>query len=170
MKCTACGNDNAENAQFCGGCGAQVSTGSTPPSPTRYRPGPTDSAGVELASIPRRLAARCLDSLIIVFTLYIGWLIWSFIVYGRGKSPGKQLVGIYAARVDNPEHPLSWGSMFLREFVIKGLLFGLVLNVATSAIVWVLDYLWALWDGSGYSQTLHDKVVKSSVYRVQQGA
>jgi len=34
MKCTACGNDNAENARFCGGCGAALSvspiTSSTP--------------------------------------------------------------------------------------------------------------------------------------------
>ena len=34
MKCTACGSDNAENAQFCGGCGASLSaspvSGSTP--------------------------------------------------------------------------------------------------------------------------------------------
>ena len=34
MKCTACGNDNPENAQFCGGCGATLSaspvSGSTP--------------------------------------------------------------------------------------------------------------------------------------------
>ena len=27
MKCPTCGNDNAENAQFCGGCGASLSSG-----------------------------------------------------------------------------------------------------------------------------------------------
>ena len=27
MKCTACGSDNAENAQFCGGCGASLNSG-----------------------------------------------------------------------------------------------------------------------------------------------
>ena len=27
MKCQTCGNDNAENAQFCGGCGASLSSG-----------------------------------------------------------------------------------------------------------------------------------------------
>jgi len=27
MKCTACGNDNAENAQFCGGCGINLISG-----------------------------------------------------------------------------------------------------------------------------------------------
>jgi len=87
-------------------------------------------------------------------------------VYGRGQSPGKQLVGIYAAPVDDPERRLSWGSMFLREFVLKGLLFSF-LGAITAGIVWVLDYLWALWDGSGHRQTLHDKVIQSSVYRVQ---
>ena len=167
MYCNKCGKENLDTAGFCASCGAQVSTKSTPPSPTQYRPDPTDVGGVELASIARRLAARFLDSLIIVFTLYIGWLIWSFIVYGRGQSPGKQLVGIYAALIDEPERRLSWGPTFFREFVIKGLLFGFLFVFITSGIVWALDYLWALWDGSGHNQTLHDKVVKSSVYRVQ---
>ena len=27
MKCQTCGNDNAENAQFCAGCGASLSSG-----------------------------------------------------------------------------------------------------------------------------------------------
>ena len=27
MKCSTCGNDNAENTQFCGGCGASLSSG-----------------------------------------------------------------------------------------------------------------------------------------------
>ena len=27
MKCTACGNDSLENAQFCAGCGASLSSG-----------------------------------------------------------------------------------------------------------------------------------------------
>ena len=88
-------------------------------------------------------------------------------VYGRGQTPGKQLVGIYSALIYEPELRLSWGSTFFREFVIKGLLFGFFLAIVTSGIVWVLDYLWALWDGSGHNQTLHDKVIKGSVYRVQ---
>jgi hypothetical protein len=57
--------------------------------------------------------------------------------------------------------------MFLREFVVKGLLFGSVLSLISGGLVWILDYLWALWDSSGYTQTLHDKVSESSVYRVQ---
>ena len=160
MFCSNCGKENADTATFCASCGGKISGGAAQPPPA------SAASGVELASIARRLAARVLDTVIIVCTLYIGWLIWSFMVYGRGQSPGKQLVGIYAAPVDDPERRLSWGSMFLREFVIKGLLFSF-LGAITSGIVSVFDYLWALWDDSGHRQTLHDKVIQSSVYRVQ---
>jgi len=55
--------------------------------------------------------------------------------------------------------------MFLREVVIKELLFGGVISLLTSGIGGVVDYLWALWDGTGHRQTLHDKVSQTSVYR-----
>jgi hypothetical protein len=57
--------------------------------------------------------------------------------------------------------------MFLREFVFKFVLFGLFLSFIA---VNILDYLWVFVgnkDGSGHSQTLHDKMIKGSVYRVQ---
>ena len=159
MNCQTCGTENADSAAFCSNCGTSVSTnrGDSSQVPAADKP--------QLASVGRRLAALALDSLIAILTLLIGFVVWSLVVYGRGQTPGKQLVGIYAGQVGDPHIPLSWGSMFLREFVIKELLFGLLLNAATGGIVWALDYLWALWDGSGHSQTLHDKVVGSSVYK-----
>ena len=165
MFCISCGNENADTAIFCASCGGKISDGAA----QAYRPQTAASAAgrAELASIGRRLGARVLDTVIIVFTLYVGFFIWSLVVYGRGQSPGKQLVGIYAAHVNDPENRFTWRSMFLREFVLKGLLFGF-LGAVTSGIAWVLDYLWALWDGSGHCQTLHDKVINGSVYRVQQ--
>ena len=161
MYCSKCGKENSNTAAFCGSCGSQISNGAVHPSPA-HAPG-----GAELASIGRRLGALLLDEVIGLLTLYVGWIIWSFIVFGRGQTPGKQLVGIYAARVDDPGRRLSWGSMFLREIIIKILLFTFFFSIFSFGIVWVLDYLWALWDGSGHNQTLHDKVIKSSVYRVQ---
>jgi len=158
MLCSNCGKENADTATFCASCGGQISGAAVQPSPA------SAAGAAELASIGRRLGAIALDGVIGLFTLYIGWIIWSLIVYGRGQTPGKQLVGIYAARIDDPERRLSWGSMFLREFVIKSLLFGLILSWFG---VNLLDYLWALWDKSGHTQTLHDKVIKGSVYRVQ---
>ena len=118
MFCNKCGAANEDAATFCGSCGGKISDGAAQP----YRPQTAADAagGAELASIARRLAARVLDTVTIVFTLYIGWLIWSFMVYGRGQSPGKQLVGIYAAPVDDPERRLSWGSMFLEGVCPQG--------------------------------------------------
>jgi len=160
MFCGNCGEENADATTVCASCGGAVSGGAV-------QPNPASAAGApELATIGMRIAAVLVDSILLPLTLYIGWIIWSLIIYGRGQTPGKQLVGIYAARVDDPERRLSWGSMFLREFVIKGLLFG-ILGLVTLGIVSVLDYLWALWDDSGQKQTLHDKVIKGSVYRVQ---
>ena len=159
MNCRTCGTENADSAAFCSNCGTSVSTnyGDSSQVPAADKP--------QLASVGRRLTALVLDSLIAILTLFVGFAVWSLIVYGRGQTPGKQLVGIYAAHVGKPHVPLSWGSMFLREFVIKALLFGSLLNLATSGIVWAVDYLWPLWDGSGHIQTLHDKVVGSSVYK-----
>jgi len=159
MNCQTCGTTNADSAVFCSNCGILMSTnsGDSGREPAADQP--------QLASVGRRLAALALDCLIAISTLLIGLAVWSLIVYGRGQTPGKQLVGIYAAKVSDPRIPLSWGSMFLREFVVKTLLFGSLLNIATSGIVWAVDYLWPLWDGSGHSQTLHDKVVGSSVYK-----
>ena len=114
MFCGNCGKENTDTATFCASCGGKMSGGAAQPPPA------SAASGVELASIARRLAALVLDTVIIVCTLYIGWLIWSFMVYGRGQSPGKQLVGIYAAPVDDPERPLSWGSMFLEGVCPQG--------------------------------------------------
>ena len=49
--------------------------------------------------------------------------------------------------------------MFVRECLVKALLFGLLLSSFTFAIVFFVDNLWPLWDRD--NQTLHDKVVGS---------
>ena len=160
MYCRNCGNENDGNAAYCASCGqVQDSQQATSYSPEIGLDKP------ELASIGRRLGALSIDIVIGILTLYIGWLIWSFIIYGRGQTPGKQILGIYAASTDNPEQPFSWGNTALREFVYKFLLFGVFLSTISVAIIWVVDNLWPLWDGSGNSQTLHDKIIEGSVYQ-----
>jgi uncharacterized RDD family membrane protein YckC len=58
--------------------------------------------------------------------------------------------------------PVDFGFAFLREFVVKGLLFvfvgGWFLSIPT-----ILDYLWPLWDDQ--NRCLHDMVVKTHVVR-----
>ena len=50
---------------------------------------------------------------------------------------------------------------FVRELVVKGVLFGWLISTFTFYVGWLLDLLWALWDRN--RQTLHDKVVQSVV-------
>jgi len=159
LYCEICGKENTGDATFCGSCAQPISSQITPSSTTPA------SGNAELASIGMRLGALILDAVIFTFTLGIGGLIWSFFVWGRGQTPGKQILGIYAASTDNPEQPFSWGNTALREFVYKFLLFGVFLSTISVAIIWVIDNLWPLWDGSGNLQTLHDKIIEGSVYQ-----
>ena len=53
--------------------------------------------------------------------------------------------------------------MFVREFLVKGLLFGL-LYALTLGILFLVDNLWPLWDKN--NQTPHDKVMDTYIVRV----
>jgi uncharacterized RDD family membrane protein YckC len=76
---------------------------------------------VRLASVDQRLGAYLLDIVLVVFTLLVGWLVWSLIVWARGQTPGKQLLGLYCYKLDRGARA-TWGTMFVREFVGKGLI------------------------------------------------
>ena len=76
----------------------------------------------------------------------------------NGQTFGKQIVGIRVVR-DNGA-PVDFGFGLLREFVVKGLLFGLVGSFFLS-IPTLVDWLWPLWDNE--NRTLHDMVVTTHV-------
>jgi len=78
----------------------------------------------------------------------------------NGATWGKQIVGIRAVR--DVGQPFDFGSAVLREFVIKGLLFGTV-GGWFFGIPTLLDYLWPLWDDE--NRCLHDMVAKTHVIR-----
>lgn len=78
----------------------------------------------------------------------------------NGQTYGKQAVGIRVVR--DTGQPFEMGAGFLREFVVKGLLFGtaggILLYIPT-----LVDWLWPLWDDE--NRTLHDMVVSTHVVR-----
>jgi uncharacterized RDD family membrane protein YckC len=78
----------------------------------------------------------------------------------NGQTWGKQIVGIRVVR-DNGE-AFTFGSAFVREFLVKNLLFGFVGGFFFS-IPTLLDWLWPLWDGE--NRCLHDMVVSTHVLR-----
>jgi uncharacterized RDD family membrane protein YckC len=78
----------------------------------------------------------------------------------NGQTFGKQAVGIRVLRDTGEPFDVGWG--FLREFVIKGLLFGVV-GSALASIPTILDWLWPLWDDQ--NRALHDMVASTHVVR-----
>ncbi|HEU4759506.1 MAG TPA: RDD family protein [Dehalococcoidia bacterium] len=108
---------------------------------------------VVMAGRGERLLAWLISGLILIFTLFIGWLIWWFIVAPRGQNPGKAVVGIRVIRTNGDS--VRTGGMFVRG--LAGVLAGL--------IPLYLDDLWILWDRD--AQTLHDKLVNTVVVRAK---
>ena len=111
------------------------------------------------ASPGRRLGGYALDTLFLIITLFIGWLIWFIIVAPRGQTPGKQLLGMYVMREDGSR--AGGGYMWLREFVVEGIVFGVLISGLTGGLGWALGALWCLWDRE--RQCLWDKVTATYV-------
>jgi uncharacterized RDD family membrane protein YckC len=90
-------------------------------------------------------------------------LLYAPLLMGRqgahnGQTWGKQIVGIRVVR--DSGQPVDIGFAFVREFVVKGLLFGFVGSFFFS-IPTLIDYLWPLWDDQ--NRALHDMVVSTHV-------
>ena len=144
--------------------------------------------GLRRPETPIWLLALVVASAVVCVCYFAWWLI----ALKDGQTPGKKIVRIRAIRADTGE-TLGWGMMFVREFLVKSLLFTvfgsiLFIGVAFSVfggVVYVLaqailpldfspqlmvisaphtvNLLWPLWDDD--NQTLHDKIVRSSVVR-----
>jgi uncharacterized RDD family membrane protein YckC len=78
----------------------------------------------------------------------------------NGQTWGKQIVGIRVVR--DSGQPVDIGFGFLREVVVKGLLFGFVGSFFFS-IPTLIDYLWPLWEDQ--NRALHDMVVTTHVVK-----
>ena len=111
-----------------------------------------------LATPMARLGAHILEIVLAVATLGIGWLIWSFVVWGKGTTPAHQILKQYVID-EKTGKPFTWGKMCLREIVVKGLLGGL-LSAITFGIFYVVDSLCVVRAGR---QTIHDQICTSMV-------
>jgi uncharacterized RDD family membrane protein YckC len=122
--------------------------------------------GVQLSSHGKRFGAWMLDGLLMLVTLGIGWLIWALIRYGDGQTPAKQLLDMRVFKADRMR-VASWGEMFVRDILTRGLLLSL-LTLVTCGIGWLFAVL-MIFAGTA-RQTLWDKICNTMVvddpYRV----
>jgi uncharacterized RDD family membrane protein YckC len=95
----------------------------------------------------------------------VALLLYAPLLMGRegehnGQTWGKQIVGIRVVRDTGQPVDVAFG--FLREFVVKGLLFGFAGSFFFS-IPTLVDYLWPLWEDE--NRCLHDLLVKTHVVK-----
>lgn len=108
-------------------------------------------SGVTLSSKGRRLLAVFVDAGLAIVTLGVGYIIWSFLIYGQGTTPGKKLLGMRIIKSDTNQAS-SWGYTFLREWIVKGAIGGLTVGIGS---------IWLLWDKN--NQNLYDKIMGTLV-------
>ena len=125
-----------------------------------------DGQGVRLASRPRRLANYLLDSILLLVTFGVGWLIWFHFTAKTSQSPGKRLMSTYVI-VQQEAEPASYERLWLRDVGVLWLLFGALLSPMTGGIVPLVDMLWIMLDRQ--RQTLHDKLVGTIVVHAPAG-
>ena len=78
---------------------------------------PDTPTSAVLATPQHRLGGYLVDQLLSVVTVYIGWLIWSLLLWRNGQTPGKRLVKTRVYDVTTGK-PASWKLMALRQVVV----------------------------------------------------
>lgn len=125
----------------------------------------------EYAGFWRRVGARIIDGFLVgipsnlvrnsdsVGVVLIGtaigiglWFWFAWMTGAKGQTPGRKATGIRVVR-ENGSGPIGGGAGIGREFMSL-----------ISGLVFLLGYLWMLWDKPRH-QTWHDKVVHSVVVR-----
>ena len=114
-----------------------------------------------MSSLGKRFGGALLTGVLIVVTLGIGYLIWAAIAYGKGQTPAKQILKMYVIDTETGL-PATWGKMFVRGFVIDG-----VLNSITGGVFSLISAIWIFTNPK--RQRLTDLVLKTIVVDAPNG-
>ena len=109
-------------------------------------------AGIALTNPWARLDSWLIDVLLLIVTLFIGWLVWTLIVWSKGQTPGKQICGQRVV-MKSTGRAATWGEMALRDFVIRTLAIG-ILGQITCGIFTIVSTFMIF---STYHETMWDK-------------
>ena len=110
-------------------------------------PPPPSPGGVVPCDNGVRFGAFMLDILLAIVTCFIGWLIWSIVLWGQSTSPAKKMLGLVV--VDNTTGaPATMQQMLLRELVGKivlGSITGIV-TLVSGVLILIQPSRQGVWD------------------------
>jgi uncharacterized RDD family membrane protein YckC len=113
------------------------------------------------ASFQHRLGAIVLDATLMVITLGLGWLIWSFIVWGEGQTPAKKILKLRTINFTDGR-PATWGHMGIREGLVP-----ISVSIASAVTGGIASIAWVVVEIVFYftknQQTFRDYWVKTAV-------
>jgi uncharacterized RDD family membrane protein YckC len=113
------------------------------------------------ASFQHRLGAIVLDATLIVVTLGIGWVIWSFVVWGEGQTPAKKILKLRTINFTTGR-PATWGHMGVREGLVP-----ITVSIASSVTGGIAYIAWIIVEIIFYftknQRTLRDYWVKTAI-------
>jgi uncharacterized RDD family membrane protein YckC len=135
-----------------GGVQANDPIGGPPPAVQQHGYGYAQ-ATYQLTSKGKRFGAALLDGLLAIVTLFIGWLIWSVILWKKGQTPAKSILKMRVLKADTGVCA-TVGDMAMRELVGK-ILLGFI------PLYGLVDPAFVLFDEK--QQALHDKIAGTIV-------
>jgi uncharacterized RDD family membrane protein YckC len=114
----------------------------------------------QLASPGRRFAGMLLTIVLMIVTLFIGYLVWAIIAWTKSRTPAKQVLGMQVINARTGA-PATFGEMVMRQVV-----WSLVLGIASSITFGILGIVDAFFVFSGTRQRLLDRMANTLVVKV----
>ncbi|HVF73601.1 MAG TPA: RDD family protein [Acidimicrobiales bacterium] len=123
-----------------------------PPLPPSLAEDPVLPNGLVVSSYGQRFFGSVLDAVLLVVLLGIGYLAWAVWAWSRGTSPGKQVLRMRVVDARTGDD-VTWGRMFVREFVLEILVFTVVsfftlglLGLIGSGLIFAGQWRQTAWD------------------------
>lgn len=107
-----------------------------------------------VSRVARLVIAALLNSLLVVVTLGVGWLIWAAITARHGATPGKKIMKMQVVDKDTGL-PISWA----RYVFLRGLVGGLIMSIPLVNFVLLFMPLWDRLNQSVYGKVSNSVVV-----------
>lgn len=94
-----------------------------------------------------RFGALLLDTLLMIVTCFIGWLIWSIVLWSESTSPGKKMLGLQIVDLQTGA-PATMQQMLLRELLGKYVIGSIagVTTIISAVLILVQPSRQGVWD------------------------